>query len=61
MYISGNLKDDGILSYTFRLGLENVSLSIGIDNGQEEKNLGTYIFFTAVWNGVQIYNRTGSE
>ena len=29
-------------------------LSIGLDNGQEEKNMGTFIFFTAVWNGAQI-------
>ena len=29
-------------------------LSIGLDNGQEEKNMGTFIFFTAVWNGTQI-------
>ena len=49
LYISGKLKDDGILSYTFRLELENVSLSIGIDNGQEEKKYGNiYLFYSCL-------------
>ena len=32
----------------------NISLSIGLDNSQEEKIMGIYMCFIAVWNGVQI-------
>ena len=49
IYTGQNLK-----SNTFWLGLKTFFLSIGLDNGQEEKNMGTFIFFTAVWNGTQI-------
>ena len=49
IYTGQNLK-----SNTFWLGLKTFFLSIGLDNGQEEKNMGTFIFFTAVWNGAQI-------
>ena len=48
IYIGQNLK-----SNTFRHGRKNISLSIGLNNGWEEK-WWEYIFFTAVWNGVQI-------
>ena len=54
LYIGQNLK-----SNTFRLGLKNIALSIGLNNGWEEKIIGLCIFFTAVWNGVQI--TCGSE
>ena len=40
-------------SNTFQHGLRNISLSTGLDNGEEEENYEN-IFFTAVWNGVQI-------
>ena len=39
LYIGQNLK-----SNTFRLGLKNIALSIGLDNGWEEKIIGLCIF-----------------
>ena len=38
---------ENLESQTFRLGLKNISLSIGVDNGLEEKIMGTHVFYKA--------------
>ena len=44
-------------SSTFRHGLRNISLSTGIDNGEEEKIMRIYIFYSCLeWHANYLWH-----